>query len=245
MNFIKHFNEIFQIFDNDPRIGVYHISLYMALFRQWNRNEFKNPILVNREMTMKKAKINSPQTYTKLMNELARWGYLKYEKSTSRIYGSKVDLFPTSPSNGQVVPSYKNLINNRNIYKGKKYESFSEDQIFNTKNLSNSDQNKANHGFTPPPLEHVKIYFDEKGAPEIEAEKFFNYYEARDWLNKSFNPITNWKASARNWILNIPKFNPKRKSSNRHQRSPNITEKDKSRTNNHQLNQNKDYGAPL
>jgi ATP-dependent DNA helicase RecG len=46
------------------------------------------------------------------------------------------------------------------------------------------------NGYTPP-LQHVKIYFNEKGAPEIEAEKFFNHYEARGWLNNSLTPILN------------------------------------------------------
>ena len=242
MNFIRHFNEIFQIFDRDPRIGVYHISLYMALFRQWNLNKFRNPIQVNREMIMEKAKINSAKTYTKLMNELARWGYLKYEKSTSRIYGSRVDLFPTSVSNTQVVPSYKNVINSRNIYNGKKYENFSENQIFN---ISSQQNHETSATSSPTNLQHVKIYFNEKGASEIEAEKFFNYYEARGWLNNSNAPITNWKAAARNWILNIPKFNPKRKRAKQSKISPNKTEKPTPRSNNHHLDQNKDYGAPL
>lgn len=240
MNYIKHLNEIFLIFDNDPRIGVYHISLYMALFRQWNRLEFKNPIQINRELMMEKAKIKSPKTYAKTMEELSKWGYLNYKKSTSRIFGSKIDLFPTSVLNEQVVPPYKNLINNKHIYKGKKYESFSENQIFNF------SEDETSSSISPTNLEHVKIYFNEKRASEIEAEKFFNYYEARGWLNNSQNPITNWKAAARNWILNIAKYNPTQKKQKHPKKQSNKTDSSNIQTSSHhQLNQNKRYDTPL
>jgi hypothetical protein len=96
MNYIKHLNQIFSIFDQDHRLSVYHISLHWALFRHWNQVNFSNPIIINRSVTMEKAKIRSTKTYSKTLGELAEWGYLKYVKSTSRIYGSKIYMFPTS-----------------------------------------------------------------------------------------------------------------------------------------------------
>jgi hypothetical protein len=93
-------------------------------------------------------------------------------------------------------------------------------------------RNEETHpsGSIPPPLEHVKIYFDEKNFPAVEAEKFFNYFESNGWLVGGRAKMKDWKASARNWILNIPKFAPKPKPSGN------------SQTN---LNQSKNYGEPL
>ena len=77
-----------------------------------------------------------------------------------------------------------------------------KEEIRLEENATSSTQNN-------PPLEHVKIYFNEKGISETEAEKFFNHYEALGWVTSSGTQIQNWKASARNWIINIPKFNQK------------------------------------
>ncbi|MBI9064231.1 MAG: hypothetical protein JEZ14_19765 [Marinilabiliaceae bacterium] len=61
-------------------------------------------------------------------------------------------------------------------------------------------------GFTPPSLEHVQIYFLEKGHPKTEAERFFNYYECTGWLVGTNKKMKDWKAAARNWMLNINKY---------------------------------------
>ncbi|MBN2743982.1 MAG: hypothetical protein JXR39_08820 [Marinilabiliaceae bacterium] len=66
----------------------------------------------------------------------------------------------------------------------------------------------------PPPLDHVKIYFGEKGYADQEAEKFFNYFESTGWLVGGRTKMRDWKAAARNWMLNIKKFNQPKPSPN-------------------------------
>lgn len=85
-------------------------------------------------------------------------------------------------------------------------------------------------GSFPPSLNHIKIYFNEKGVSAIEAEKFFNYFESNGWLVGGRAKMKDWKAAARNWILNIPKFAPRPKPSG---------------SNPTNLNQSKNYGEPL
>jgi hypothetical protein len=62
----------------DPRIGVSHISLYMALFRQFSLNQFQNPVSIQRMDVMQLAKINGRATYHKCMRDLADYGYINY-----------------------------------------------------------------------------------------------------------------------------------------------------------------------
>ena len=85
-------------------------------------------------------------------------------------------------------------------------------------------------GSFPPSLEYVKIYFDEKGVSTLEAEKFFNYFESNGWLVGGRAKMKDWKAAARNWILNIPKFASKPKPSGSKQTN---------------LSSSKNYGEPL
>ena len=50
----------------------------------------------------------------------------------------------------------------------------------------------------PKSLEMVKQYSQSLGL-NIDAERFFNYYEKLNWCTKNGNPIRDWKAVCRMW----------------------------------------------
>lgn len=114
--------------------------------------------------------------------------------------------------------------------KERKAEAAEENSVIPGFTQKQTSEEPNPSGSIPPPLEHVKIYFDEKNFPAVEAEKFFNYFESNGWLVGGRAKMKDWKAAARNWILNIPKFTPKPKPSGN------------SQTN---LNKSKNYGEPL
>ena len=60
-----------------------------------------------------------------------------------------------------------------------------------------------------PTLEEAQIYFLEKKFPEVEAQRFFNYFESNGWLVGGRTKMKDWKAAARNWMLNTKKFGNK------------------------------------
>lgn len=60
--------------------------------------------------------------------------------------------------------------------------------------------------FTPPNLETIQEFFLNKMANVIEAEKFFNYYASNGWLVGGKTKMKDWEAAARNWILNMQKY---------------------------------------
>jgi hypothetical protein len=62
---------------------------------------------------------------------------------------------------------------------------------------------------TKPTLEEAQIYFLEKSFTEIEAQRFFNYFESNGWLVGGKTKMKDWKAAARNWMLNTKKFGNK------------------------------------
>ncbi|MGV8829008.1 MAG: hypothetical protein ACWA6U_11875 [Breznakibacter sp.] len=207
-------NELFALFDVDNRITVYHTALYLALFRLWNANHFVSPLRINRAIIMKMSKISSTKTYSKTIEELSQWGYVEYSPTNTKLHPSYVHVFTTRLLGKRVMPHLYKHINNKHIDIGQKeifaFEEENEsipteipkEEIRTKENAASSTQNN-------PPMEHVKIYFEVRGSNETEAEKFFNHYEALGWVNSSGTTIRDWKASARNWIINIPKFNQK------------------------------------
>lgn len=59
----------------------------------------------------------------------------------------------------------------------------------------------------PPSYQEVNFFFEEKNAPLIEAQKFYDHYESNGWMVGGKCRMKNWHAAARNWILNFQKFN--------------------------------------
>lgn len=55
-------------------------------------------------------------------------------------------------------------------------------------------------------IEEVKSYFLNQNFPELEANKFFNYFSSVGWLVGGKTPMVDWQAAAQNWILNAPNF---------------------------------------
>ena len=57
-----------------------------------------------------------------------------------------------------------------------------------------------------PSLELTVEYFMYQSSTETEANKFFNYYSSTGWLIGGKTKMRDWKAAARNWIMNQDKF---------------------------------------
>lgn len=59
---------------------------------------------------------------------------------------------------------------------------------------------KGSKKFTPPTLEEVEEYINEKGY-NIRASKFVDYYTSNGW-KVGKNPMKDWKAAVRSWAHN-------------------------------------------
>ncbi|PRY03355.1 hypothetical protein CLV24_14210 [Pontibacter ummariensis] len=90
MNYITHLTSFFQRVSRDYRLNPTHVSLYMALFQQWNLIRFRNPISVCRSELMQVSRISSRVTYHKCIKELHAWGYVHYDPSYNHFRGSLV-----------------------------------------------------------------------------------------------------------------------------------------------------------
>jgi hypothetical protein len=77
------------------------------------------------------------------------------------------------------------------------------------KEKSCAKKEEANNNGITPSIEMILEYFAFKESSEIEANKFFNYYSSIGWLVGGKTKMKDWKASARNWIMNQNKFQPK------------------------------------
>jgi len=190
VNYIYHLNGILAKFNKDERLNPSHISLYLALFYYWNLSRFADKFFIDREEVMHLARLGSKMTYHKNLHNLEDWKYLNYFPSFNPYKGSQIHLHNFETSSGQAEGRYHTNIEtssgqvvgrNTNIYKHNKHINI---------NIYISD---------------ILIFFKEKGWPKIQAEKFFNHYEAIGW-KKGNNPIENWQAAAENWMIKAAEF---------------------------------------
>ena len=250
MNYIKLLNAAFEKFYFDDRLNPTHISLYMALFQEWNSCRFMDEFYVNRRDLMRCAKIGSKSTYHRCITDLDSWNYLLYYPSNNPYKGSKIKMaiirtsdelvtgqynpilerlaeqyHPRSvPIEGHHPPKYGQVVNLHRPTRGQALVS-------NTNNIK-----QENHIKKPKDWQAVFIFFLEKGFNAEEAKKFFKYYETRNWQTSDAKDIRDWRAVAINWMDRTEIFEEENKS-NKKQASQ---IKDNLRT-----TKNKDYGQPL
>lgn len=223
MNYIKQLTAAINRFSEDIELNPSHVSLYLALFYQWNLNRFNNPISISRSDVMKVSKIGSKSTYHKCLKDLHTKGFLIYHPSHNPLRGSLIDMTIFGTSTGTTTRTSTEQVVGQALVPS-----------INNLNTINNTNNKKNTSFYKPSLDEVKEFFKVNSSTElaeVEAEKYFNYYSSKGWIVGNKSPMKDWKAAARNWKLNANKF-----------QAANNTQK----TSNHlHVEQNKDYNIPL
>ncbi|GLB54100.1 transcriptional regulator [Neptunitalea chrysea] len=239
MNYIKLLNAAFEKFFFDDRLNPTHISLYMALFQEWNSSRFADEFYVNRRDLMRVAKIGSKSTYHRCVTELDAWSYLSYFPSNNPYKGSKIKMSIIGTSDEPVKGQYNPILEQL----AEQYHPIREPVVYqhrptngqalvstinNTKQVNNTKQPKGRLA--------VIVFFKEKGFDADEGKKFFDHYEANDWKTSDGKAIRDWQALAINWMDRTELFDQ--------ENQPNNKEASQIRDN-LRTTKNKDYGQPL
>ncbi|AII53811.1 hypothetical protein [Hymenobacter sp. APR13] len=98
MNYVQHTRAAHERLSARPEARPHHVSLYWALFYQWNAARFPYELPLNRAEVMTAAHIGNRGTYLSTLQDLHAWGMIVYLPSHSG--GSAVRLQVT----GEVVP---------------------------------------------------------------------------------------------------------------------------------------------
>jgi len=250
MNYIKLLNAAFEKFYFDDRLNPTHISLYMALFQEWNSNRFLREFFVNRRDLMRASKIGSKSTYHRCIRDLDGWNYLTYCPSHNPYKGSKIKMSPLGISRERVSGHYdpeleqlaehyhpirEPIVGQQHLKNGQVLHSHrpSSGQAL----VSTINNNKQVNLIKQPKGRQTVIdFFIENKFNADEANKFFDLYQDRDWKTGDGKPIRDWRALAIHWMDRAELFNQENKL-NKKQGSQ---IKDNLRT-----TKNKDYGQPL
>lgn len=119
---------------------------------------------------------------------------------------------------GQALVSSINIINSTNNAKvlnldeNKKTSKTNLYKIATSTNLETPQKKLYEKNSTetqntiPPDWQNVLDFFIEKNATETDAQKFFNHFQSNGWLVGGKSKMKDWRAAARNWLLNATKY---------------------------------------
>ena len=109
MNFIRHIRTAFELLAARDDATPHHVSLYVALFSQWNEARFPAAVMLVRAEVMRAAHIGSPSTYLKCLRELTTFGLITYLPSKSEHRSSRCLMHELLPA--QLAPEVAQALN--------------------------------------------------------------------------------------------------------------------------------------
>lgn len=84
--------ELYNKMTEDPRLTVWHISLYATLLVLWQQSGFSVQVKVSRRSLMTKAHFGSKTTYHKCLSQLCDFGYIVYSPTYDSYSRSTVKI---------------------------------------------------------------------------------------------------------------------------------------------------------
>lgn len=228
MNYIKLLNAACIRIFGDQRLNATHVSLYYALFQEWNMSRFANSFFINRQQLMQYSKIGSKGTYHRCINELHQWQYINYNPSNNPFKGSVVRMksfiMPSETDEDLERIAQEFEQNSKNPGSSTENEPLKNSSDSSSEQVQNNLRNtsiqpsgpslnklkQAKNCKMPKDWQEVFIFFKDKGSNQEEAVKFMEFYNEHEWKTGNGVPVQNWKGIAKSWIAReFKKADPK------------------------------------
>ena len=181
--------------------------------------------------TVKSTSSNNEPIIEPVNEQVANKHFTSSETSTEQAVAPYINNINTTNilKNSNLETQAQNFERKEDAFLKKKDKEEKEKKLREKKKDNLENTNAAEEelmGEGNPTLLEVKNYFLSQSFPEIEAQKFFNYFSSIGWLVGGKSQMVNWKAAAQNWILNANKFNSNETKQDRAQHLKTSTDKD-------------------
>ena len=165
------------------------VAVYMTLFSRANELRWKAPfnMSIGNLASRSKTSISSTQ---RSRDRLEKAGLIKWESRGGRQSANYWIIEPQSEPQSEPRHEPQDELQHEHIHK----------TIKTIKTIKTNDTNIYIRGkkFQKPTIEEIQNYLDEKNITSFTAEKFYNFYESKDWMIGK-NKMKNWKACCNTW----------------------------------------------
>ena len=134
----------------------------------------------------------------KTLIELEDFGYLKRTKTTDskgRFTGYDYDIFERPQ---QKKPLAENPQTENPLTENPSTENPPQLSTKQSSTKKSNTKEVNTKRFTPPTLEEVEAYCKER-KNNVDAKKFFDFYDAAEWVDSKGTPVKNWKQKVITW----------------------------------------------
>jgi hypothetical protein len=200
-------------YKNPSKVKPIHSALYFLMIDHCNRMGWKRECGFPTVMAMDALGVSSFNTYKNALNDLVEFGYVVMIERSKNQYSANIialSYFDEAYDKAPDEALDKALLKHGTKHSQSTVQSIVSIDIqeYNTTNEQMNKEEKRKR-FVKPTLDEVKTEMQN----DIEAERFFDYYESNGW-RVSKNPMIDWRASIRNWKRNKMVFNTKGEISN-------------------------------
>lgn len=113
--------------------------------------------------------------------------YLRNDRYVPTKYGDEKAILGTDENGAYTMSKPAGIPNNGIPSIGK--DSLVKDSVINSADKP--------HGFTPPNIQDVRSYCQERGN-KVDPENFWDFYQAKNWMIGK-NKMKDWRAAVRTW----------------------------------------------
>ena len=141
-----------------------------------------------------KMSLDGKSSVMSALNELEDAGYLYREqiKKDGRYAGMEYIVSEVR------MTDFPNSENRNAEFRNSEIKTLSNTKVSNT---NKSNTNLHTHKEQRPTIEEIRSYISEKNL-NVDAEKFFDYFDAGEWLDSKGKPVRSWKQKLITWSNN-------------------------------------------
>ena len=190
------------------------VAVYMTLFSRANELRWKAPFNMSIGNLASSAKV-SIATAKRSRERLEKAGLIKWESRGGQQSANYWIIEPQDEPQDepQHEPQYENEPQDEpqdEPRREPRHEPRHEPihKTIKTIKTIKTNRERGAKKFKKPSPEEIQNYLDEKNITSFTAEKFYNFYESKDWMIGK-NKMKNWKACCNNWKLRDEKENKK------------------------------------
>lgn len=200
MNFIDGVKAFMRTYEYSDILIHTDVAVYMTLYSRANELRWKSPFNMSIGNLASSAKV-SIATAKRSRDRLEKAGLIKWESRGGQQSANYWIIEPQDEPQDepQHEPQYENEPQHEpqdELRREPRHEPIHK----TIKTIKTNDTNIYIRGkrFKKPTIEEIQNYLDEKNITSFTAEKFYNFYESKDWMIGK-NKMKNWKACCNTW----------------------------------------------
>lgn len=194
-------------FENPEKVRPAHVAVYFFAIEHCNRLGWKEKFGFPTTMAMEAIGIKSYTTYKQIFDDLVKWDFFTIvERSRNQFSSNIIALSKFNKATAKATSKARDnaLVNHSVKQPCITSESTSQSTVSINKPLTTNHKPQTTNSvkehtprFISPTIEEIKTYCLQNNK-NVDAERFFNFYESKGWMvGKS--KMKNWHAALANW----------------------------------------------